>query len=94
MILKDSRPKIIDNVIINNDRIGLFVRDKSHGEILLNKVRDDSFSYFRLIVIKSNLLLREEMRNQKISSKIMKSAEISEFLKIMIAIYFEDYNSY
>lgn len=36
MILKDSRPKIVSNVIINNDRIGLFVRDKSHGEILQN----------------------------------------------------------
>jgi F-box protein 11 len=33
MILKDSRPRIIENVIINNDRIGLFVRDKSYGEI-------------------------------------------------------------
>lgn len=38
MILKDSRPKIVSNVIINNDRIGLFVRDKSHGEILQNQV--------------------------------------------------------
>lgn len=38
MILKDSRPRIIENKIKENDRIGLFVRDKSHGEIFKNTV--------------------------------------------------------
>jgi len=33
MILKDSRPKIISNLITENDGIGLFVRDKSNGLI-------------------------------------------------------------
>ena len=36
MILKDSRPKIIQNEIHENDGIGLFVRDKSAGIIKEN----------------------------------------------------------
>ena len=39
MILKDSRPKIINNQITDNDGIGLYIRDKSHGIIKLNVVR-------------------------------------------------------
>lgn len=39
MILKDSRPEIIDNHINDNDGIGLFIRDKSHGKIMTNKIK-------------------------------------------------------
>lgn len=38
MILKDSRPTIFKNLITDNDGIGLFVRDKSHGVIKGNIV--------------------------------------------------------
>jgi parallel beta-helix repeat (two copies) len=38
MLLKDSRALIFDNVIKNNEGIGLYIRDKSHGEIKSNKV--------------------------------------------------------
>jgi F-box protein 11 len=31
MLLKDSRPKVIENLITDNDGIGLFIRDKSCG---------------------------------------------------------------
>lgn len=39
MILKDSRPKIINNQITDNDGIGLYIRDKSHGTIKSNVVK-------------------------------------------------------
>ena len=38
MILKDSRPRIIANLITENDGIGLFVRDKSNGVVQKNIV--------------------------------------------------------
>lgn len=38
MILKDSRPKIMNNQITDNDGIGLYIRDKSHGIIKSNLV--------------------------------------------------------
>lgn len=38
MILKDSRPKIVNNSITDNDGIGLYIRDKSHGIIKDNVV--------------------------------------------------------
>ena len=38
MILKDARPKIIKNNILDNDGIGLYIRDKSHGVIIENNV--------------------------------------------------------
>lgn len=31
MLLKDSRPEIFHNSMNNNDGVGLFIRDKSHG---------------------------------------------------------------
>jgi F-box protein 11 len=39
MILKDSRPKILKNSITDNDGIGLFIRDKSHGVVKGNIVK-------------------------------------------------------
>lgn len=42
MILKDSRPKILKNLIADNDGIGLFIRDKSHGIIQNNIVNHKS----------------------------------------------------
>ncbi len=39
MLLKDTRAKIFDNIIKSNEGIGLYIRDKSHGEIKSNKVR-------------------------------------------------------
>lgn len=36
MMIKDSRPKIEDNLIEHNNFIGLFVRDKSNGHIERN----------------------------------------------------------
>lgn len=41
MILKDSRPEIIENNINDNDGIGLFIRDKSHGKILKNMIKSN-----------------------------------------------------
>lgn len=41
MILKDARPKITNNTIIDNDGIGLYVRDKSHGIILDNTIKNN-----------------------------------------------------
>ena len=39
MILKDSRPTIKNNEIYENDGIGLYIRDKSHGFIKDNDVK-------------------------------------------------------
>lgn len=33
MLLKDSRAKIFHNTVTGNEGIGLYIRDKSHGEI-------------------------------------------------------------
>ena len=41
MILKDSRPDIIENIINDNDGIGLFIRDKSHGVIKTNTIKSN-----------------------------------------------------
>lgn len=41
MILKDSRPEIIENNINDNDGIGLFIRDKSHGKIKENVIKSN-----------------------------------------------------
>jgi len=41
MILKDSRPELIENNINDNDGIGLFIRDKSHGKILNNIIKSN-----------------------------------------------------
>lgn len=39
MIIKDSRPTIVKNLISDNDGIGLFIRDKSWGIIKDNIVK-------------------------------------------------------
>jgi F-box protein 11 len=39
MLIKDARPKITNNLIQENDGIGLFIRDKSNGEIHDNNVK-------------------------------------------------------
>lgn len=41
MILKDSRPEIIENNLNDNDGIGLFIRDKSHGKIIKNTIKSN-----------------------------------------------------
>lgn len=38
MIMKDSRPKITDNKILDNDGIGLYIKDVSTGIIKDNLV--------------------------------------------------------
>ena len=38
MIIKDSRPRVTDNNILNNDGIGVYIRDKSNGVIVNNTV--------------------------------------------------------
>lgn len=38
MLLKDSRPYMRENVIKNNFLVGLFIRDKSNGDIKKNTV--------------------------------------------------------
>lgn len=38
MILKDSRPKILENYLHENDGIGLYIRDKSQGKVKDNDV--------------------------------------------------------
>lgn len=48
MILKDSRPKILNNQITDNDGIGLYIRDKSHGNIKNNVV---------IKILKKNLII-------------------------------------
>ena len=45
MILKDSRPRIIANLITDNDGIGLFVRDKSNGVVQKNIVHTPPINY-------------------------------------------------
>lgn len=41
MILKDSRPEMFKNEIHNNEGIGLFIRDKSHGKVLGNIINSN-----------------------------------------------------
>lgn len=36
--MKDSRPDIIENTITENRGIGVFIRDKSNGNIRLNTI--------------------------------------------------------
>lgn len=63
MILKDSRPKIVKNQISDNDGIGLFIRDKSHGDIHGNIVLLFYFYYqiksneIELVIEKRNIHL-------------------------------------
>lgn len=39
MIMKDTQCKIVNNSIKENQGIGLYIRDKSHGEIKKNSVK-------------------------------------------------------
>jgi len=39
MLLKDSRAKMFNNTLQGNDGIGLYIRDKSHGQICNNLVK-------------------------------------------------------
>lgn len=64
MILKDSRPRIIENSINDNDGIGLFIRDKSHGEIKNNQV--PSYTICRLNLMKLSWWLRGGMQHWSI----------------------------
>lgn len=45
MILKDSRPEISNNNINDNDGIGLFIRDKSHGKIVDNVIKCNEIEF-------------------------------------------------
>ena len=38
MMMKDTRGIVKDNLIKGNEGIGLYIRDKSHGDITLNEV--------------------------------------------------------
>lgn len=46
MMLKDTRANVFGNTIKGNDGIGLYIRDKSHGEIKNNNV---SFCLFEIL---------------------------------------------
>lgn len=39
MVIKDSRPKLKDNLISRNGFVGLFIRDKSCGEVINNTIQ-------------------------------------------------------
>ena len=51
MLLKDSRPQILNNLMTDNDGIGLFIRDKSHGKIKDNIIKSNEIE---LVVEKRN----------------------------------------
>ena len=69
MILKDSRPTIMKNLITDNDGIGLFVRDKSYGFIKGNIV-----FVMLYIQIKSNEIeLVVEKRNSNLRNIVMEN---------------------
>lgn len=50
-MLKDSRPLLRDNNIIENDGIGLYIRDKSAGDIQNNTVKENQID---LVVERKN----------------------------------------
>jgi len=54
MILKDSRPEINENSLNDNDGIGLFIRDKSHGKIHNNIIKSNEIE---LVVERRNAAL-------------------------------------
>lgn len=51
MILKDTQAKIINNSIKENQGIGIYIRDKSHGDIKKNIVKSVLFLIFRSPII-------------------------------------------
>lgn len=63
MILKDSRPEIIENLINDNDGIGLFIRDKSHGKINKNKIRQNEIE---LVVERRNPTLENIVQENEV----------------------------
>ncbi|CAK85226.1 unnamed protein product (macronuclear) [Paramecium tetraurelia] len=67
MILKDSRPEIIENNINDNDGIGLFIRDKSHGKIQNNVIKSNEIE---LVVERRNPSLESIVQENKVSGDI------------------------
>lgn len=75
MILKDSRPTIMKNLITDNDGIGLFVRDKSYGIIKGNIVFillyiQIKSNEIELVVEKRNINLQNIVLENKIEGDI------------------------
>ena len=89
MILKDSRPKITHNNITDNDGIGLYVRDKSHGIIKQNTVSilveyNINFDIYFIIIfqIKSNEIeLVVEKKNPQLQN-IHKDNQVTGDIRI------------
>lgn len=67
MILKDSRPEIIENEILENDGIGIFVRDKSHGIIKKNLFLKNEIE---LVVERRHAALENIVSENKVSGDI------------------------
>ena len=67
MILKDSRPEINENNINDNDGIGLFIRDKSHGKIIDNVIKSNEIE---LVVERRNPSLESIVQENKVTGDI------------------------
>lgn len=67
MILKDSRPEITDNSLNENDGIGLFIRDKSHGIIEQNQIKSNEIE---LVVERRHAALERIVEKNKVTGDI------------------------
>ena len=73
MILKDARPRITDNLILDNDGIGLYIRDKSTGIIVDNTVQYyiNNIFYYRSETMRLSWSSKGKITNSKISPRLI-----------------------
>lgn len=63
MLLKDSRAKMFNNTLQGNDGIGLYIRDKSHGQICNNLLTDNEID---LVIERKHEALEQILRDNQV----------------------------
>ena len=67
VVLKDSRPNCYKNVIQLNGEVGLFMKDKSKGKYLKNRI---DMNKIDLVIEKRSDELKEIHKNNQITGEI------------------------